>query len=85
MVNQDTKQVNYAYPTSIHANKYNNGNGVWLVEFGPGAFIPLVIEGTPYSTEREAVDAAYALDMPWAKCWLSCQQHRLEYETPSCA
>jgi len=69
-----TKQVNYAYPTSITAEAMHKPNGCWLVECGEGGFMPCVDSKTAYDTERDAIDNAYNLPLPWSGCWLQVQK-----------
>ena len=66
-----TKLINYAYGTSITANKFNKHDGCWLVETGEGEYCPCVSHQTAYDTEREAIDAAYAIDLPWCGMWIN--------------
>ncbi len=69
------KQVNYAYPSSDHAAKYNHGRGCWLVDTGPGSYVPWPVKITAVcDTEREAIAAANKIDLPWGKAWLQCQE-----------
>jgi len=69
------KQVDYAYATSDIANKFNNGEGCWIVASGAGRYFPWPerIDGC-FPTEREAIDFAYTLDIPWGRAWLSIQR-----------
>lgn len=69
-----TKQVSYAYPTSITAESMHKPDGCWLVECGEGSFVPCVNSRTAHDTEHEAIAAAHALPLPWSGCWLQVQQ-----------
>lgn len=68
-----TKQVNYAYPSSIMANKYNMPDGCWTVEVGNGSYTPWpkAIKSV-HKTERSAINTAYAILLPWSRCWMDC-------------
>ena len=71
-----TKQVSYAYPTSITAESLCKPDGCWLVECGEGEFMPCVSSRTAHDTERAAVDAAHVLPLPWSGIWLQTQTTR---------
>jgi len=72
-----TKQVSYAFPTSITADHLEKPDGCWLVECGEGSFMPLVDLRIAFGTEREAITAAHELPLPWSGMWL--QVKHLEY------
>ena len=70
------KQVNYAYPTSDLACRYGfPHNGCWTIEIGEGSFTPWSKEiVSVWPTERQAIDWAHRIDLPWSQCWINCQQ-----------
>lgn len=71
-----TKQVNYAYPHSDIAERYNMPNGGWTVETGKGGYMPWPKEIiSAHLTEKEAITAAHNIDLPWCKLWLNCKQN----------
>lgn len=73
----ETKQVNFAYPTSTNAELFGCGDtGCWLVETGKGAFDHPHNPVSCHTTEREAIDAAYALDLPWSHNWMFCAKFK---------
>lgn len=69
------KQINYAYPSSDMADKYNRGKGCWFVVQGPGGYMPwpeTIV--TVCDTERAAIGLAHkGLNIPWGRAWLQCQ------------
>ena len=59
-----TKHVDYAYPTSGNAKQFGCYNtGCWVVCIDNEAI-------APFPTERQAIDAAYEIDLPWSFSWL---------------
>ena len=72
----ESKQINYAYPTSDIAQRYGFPNsGCWVIEIGKGSFSPWPKEiVSVWATEREAIEWAHRIDLPWSQCWLDCQK-----------
>ena len=60
----DEKSVEYSYPTSPAAKGFGLGKtGCWTVCVNGGDI-------APFPTERQAIDAAYKIDLPWSYSWL---------------
>ena len=75
-----TKQVNYAYPHSVIAHKYKMPNGCWTVEIGKGSFLPWPKHIVSiHKTEKEAINAAYIIEMPWSQSWMNCAHCAAHY------
>ncbi len=71
------KQVSYAYPTSDIADAHNMPRGCWIVETGDGKFAPWPKTiASVWATEKQAIDAAYLIELPWSQCWLYCIAQR---------
>lgn len=67
---QLTKQVGFAYPSSTIAEKYKTPEGCWTVHVSNNN-TPLEV----FETEREAVDYAYDIDLPWSWVWLHVKRN----------
>ena len=74
-----SKIVQHAYATSITANKHHKPDGCWLVEVGEGSYLPCVDSQVAYDTEREAIDAAAVLPVPWSDCWINAKRSEMNY------
>ena len=71
-----TKRVQYSYPTSPNAEKFNKPTGCWCVEIVNESGIPKAI--TAHDTKEAAIIAASALDLKWN--WLQFKYN----ECPFC-
>ena len=64
-----TKQVEYSYPTSPNAEKFNmSGTGCYTVELVSGTNRPVALSG--HKTLAGAMTAARQLKQDWRPLWL---------------
>lgn len=62
MSNQ-TKRIEWSYPTSPNANKFGFKDGCWTVEIVSANGIPRAVKG--FATLEEASANASAMPLPW--------------------
>jgi len=62
------KSVNYSYPTSPNADKYNKGNAGYTVSLSNNVQPPKTLAG--YLTKEEALIHARKLPNPWCPAYL---------------